>query len=93
MLSNVLQGSVADRAGVIPGDYIITLNGTNMQECTEDDVGSKLQSLCGSALEIKVARPHPLPGTDMDKRRALLALQNKVKSQYILQQYESACTV
>ncbi len=79
MLSNVLRGSVADRAGVIPGDYIITLNGTNMQEYTEEDVGSKLQSLCGSALEIKVARPHPLPGTDMDKRRALLALQNKVK--------------
>lgn len=80
MLSDVLRGSVADRAGVIPGDYFLTLNGSNMQECTEDEVGSELQRLCGSAFEIRVARPHPLPVTDMDKRRALLSLQNKVNT-------------
>ncbi len=78
VLCNILRGSVAERAGVKAGDYLIAFNGNDTQESTEDNVGSMLQNSYGSALELRVARPHPLPVSSIDKRRALLTLQNKV---------------
>lgn len=81
VLCNILKSSVAERAGVKAGDYLIALNGNDVHESTEDDVGGMLQNSYGSALELRVARPHPLPVSSIDKRRALLTLQNKVRKQ------------
>ena len=73
-----MAGSVADGAGAKAGDYLIVLNGKDVQFATGDEVSSTLKYSYGSALEIRVARPHPLPVTDLDRRRAILTLQTKV---------------
>ena len=73
-----MTGSVADGAGAKAGDYLIVLNGKDVQFATRDEVSSTLKYSYGSALEIRVARPHPLPVTDLDRRRAILTLQTKV---------------
>ena len=81
VLCNILRGSVAEHAGIKAGDYLITFNGVDTQESTEDEVGIMIQESYGSPLKLRVARPHPLPVSSLDKRRALLTLQNKVSRQ------------
>ena len=78
VLSTVTTGSVADQAGAKTGDYLIVLNGRDVQFATRDEVGSVLKHSYGSAIQLRVARPHPLPRTGLDRRRAILTLQTKV---------------
>jgi len=77
-LSEVLADSVADQAGVTTGDYVIALNGRDVQFSSCEDLGIMLRDSYGAALQLRVGRPDPVPSSDLGKRRALLTLQTMV---------------
>ena len=78
MLADIDPGSPADKAGLKRGDFLILLNGNDIQRSSEEAVRTIIKYSQGSQLSIRIARPHPFPSTDYLKRRAIITLQTKV---------------
>ena len=78
MLSDVDRGSPADKAGLKPGDFLVQLNGNDIQRSSEEAVRTIIKYSHGAQLTIRIARPHPFPSTDYLRRRAIIILQTKV---------------
>ena len=80
MVAQVQSGSVAERAGVIVGDFVLKVCGKDVRTADGEQVLRMLREEVGKAVEVAVARPYPVPVTDKEKMRALLVLQTKVSS-------------
>ena len=80
MLASVDPGSPADEAGLMRGDFLVQLNGNDIQRSSEEAVRTIIKYSQGSRLTVRVARPHPFPSTDYLRRRAIITLQTKVYS-------------
>ena len=78
MVAQVQSGSVAERAGVIVGDFVLKVCGGDVRTADGEQVLRMLREEAGKAVEVAVARPYPVPVTDKEKMRALLVLQTKV---------------
>lgn len=51
-----VKGSPAEEAGVMPGDYIIEINGESMVGVTLEEVAAKLKGISGSTVNVKFER-------------------------------------
>lgn len=51
-----IEGSPAEEAGVLPGDYITEINGDSMVGVTLEEVASKLKGISGSTVDVKFLR-------------------------------------
>ena len=51
-----IKGSPAEEAGVLPGDYILEVNGESMVGVTLEEVASKLKGISGSTVKVKFER-------------------------------------
>lgn len=78
MLADVDPGSPADKAGLMRGDFLVQLNGNDIQRSSEEAVRTIIKYSQGSRLTVRVARPHPYPSTDYLRRRAIITLQTQV---------------
>ena len=78
MLADVDPGSPADEGGLKRGDFLVLLNGNDIQRSSEEAVKTILKYSQGSQLTVRIARPHPFPSTDYLRRRAIITLQTKV---------------
>ena len=78
MLADVDPGSPADKAGLVRGDFLVQLNGNDIQRSSEEAVRTIIKYSHGSKLNVRIARPHPFPSTDYLRRRAIITLQTKV---------------
>ena len=84
MVAQVQSGSVAERAGVIVGDFVLKVCGKDVRTADGEQVLRMLREEVGKAVEVAVARPYPVPVTDKEKMRALLVLQTKVSSPAVM---------
>lgn len=78
-VSQVVGGSAAERAGLMVGDFVLELNGHDVAKTSVDGVRSLIKYVEGSVLTLNVGRPHPIPVTVMEEKKALLAVQTKVR--------------
>ena len=78
MVAMVQSGSVACRAGLQVGDFVLKISGHDTRTADGEIVLRKLKEAVGRTVEVGVARPFPVPVTDKEKMRALLVLQTKV---------------
>ena len=78
MIAGVTRGSSADQAGVKAGDFLIALNGNDLQASMEEAVLTIIKYSHGAVLDMRVGRPQPLPVTDFERRKAIITLQTKV---------------
>ena len=78
MVAQVQSGSVAERAGVTVGDFVLKVCGRDIRTADGEQVLRMMREEAGKAVEVAVARPYPVPLTDKEKMRALLVLQTKV---------------
>lgn len=51
-----IKGSPAEEAGVLPGDYIVEINGESMVGVTLEEVAAKLKGISGSTVKVKFER-------------------------------------
>jgi hypothetical protein len=85
MVAQVQSGSVAERAGVTVGDFVLKVCGRDIRTADGEQVLRMMREEVGKAVEVAVARPYPVPLTDKEKMRALLVLQTKLDSGTIFQ--------
>ena len=78
MVAQVQAGSAAARAGVQVGDFVLKVGGRDTRDWEGEAVLRVFKESVGTAVEVRVARPSPIPVTDKEKRRALIVLQTKV---------------
>lgn len=78
MVAQIQSGSVADKAGLIVGDFVLKVSGQETRSSEAEKVLQLLKERVGRAVEVVVARPYPVPVTDKEKMRALIVLQTKV---------------
>lgn len=74
----VVPGSVTDQSGVKAGDFVVKLNGHDVLHSSMETVQSILKFSLGSPLTLHIARPSPVPVTEVQRRRAIIVLQTKV---------------
>ena len=84
MLADVDPGSPADKAGLMKGDFLVQLNGNDIQRSSEEAVRTIIKYSQGSKLTVRIARPHPFPSTDYLRRRAIITLQTQVREMHHL---------
>jgi carboxyl-terminal processing protease len=53
---DVPLGMAADRAGLVPGDEILMIDGIYVRDLTEKDIRARLRGEIGSAVELTVVR-------------------------------------
>lgn len=63
-ISEPLEGSPAYRAGLRPGDKIISVDTVNTLEPKNQNVSKLLRGQAGTPVAVTVERPYPEPGTD-----------------------------
>ena len=78
MVAEVQSGSVADKAGLAVGDFVLKASGQDTRTDDGETVLRLLKERVGQTVEMSVARPYPVPVTDKEKMRALIVLQTKV---------------
>ena len=78
MVSDIVSGSSAERSGIKTGDYLVQLNGNDIQRSSKEAVLTIIKYSQGSQLEVRVGRPRPRPKTDEEKKKAVTKLQAKV---------------
>ena len=78
VVSDVVAGSAAEQGGLRQGDFIIKVNNVDVSKQDADDVVPLLNQFGGRGLLVCAARPRPAPTTDIERRRALIAVQSKV---------------
>ena len=78
MVARVQAGSAAGRTGLQVGDFVLKVSGKDMCSADSELVLRILREGVGGEVELRVARPFPVPVTDKEKMRALLVLQTKV---------------
>lgn len=71
IISNVVQGSPADKLGLAPGDQLLNINGVSCTDLSLNDILGLLESRPGRKLKIKMKRNHITFNVE-------LVLQNKI---------------
>ena len=77
-VSDVVAGSAAEQGGLRQGDFIVKINNVDVFKDDADEIVPLLNQFGGRSLSVCVARPRPVPTTDVERRRALIAVQSKV---------------
>ena len=72
VLSCVVRGSPAERAGLHTGDYLVSINATDVSNASHDEVVALVGSATG-ALSVKVAKTFDSSDSSEDGRSALRA--------------------
>lgn len=82
-ITNVVKGSPSERAGILAGDKILTIDGENIasKKITNDDVQKKLKGLENTEVKVKVLRE----GKKLDKTivRGAIPIQSVIASYLI----------
>lgn len=60
------------------GDFLVELNGNDIQSFSKDAVISAIKSSNRGTLTVRVGRVRPIPITVEDRKKAIQMLQNKV---------------
>eukprot|EP00731_Ephydatia_muelleri_P023967 Em0016g238a len=95
-VSDVVAGSAAEQGGLRQGDFIVKINSVDVLKDDADEIVPLLNQFGGRSLSVCVARPRPVPTTDVERRRALIAVQSKLDKKAIdakLEQSRYANTV
>ena len=77
-VEGIVPNSVAEIGGLKYGDFLMELNGNDIQSFTKEAVISSIKSNNMKPLKLRVGRVKPIPMTAEDKKKAAKMLQNKV---------------
>jgi len=66
VITDVYEGSPMDKAGVKPGDIIVSLDGRSTEGLDQDEISRMLKGAPGSALDLVVK--HPVSGAETTKK-------------------------
>ena len=77
----VIPGSTAEKAGLKYGDFLVELNGNDIQSFSKEAVIAAIKASNRGALSIRVARVRPIPMTAEDRKTAVRMVKNKVRSE------------
>ena len=70
-----IDGSPAAKAGVLPNDLIIALDGVQVQGMTLDDAVKKMRGPIGSKIKVTIQRPGKTDPIDLTLTRDTIAMQ------------------
>jgi hypothetical protein len=81
MVLTVRRTSPAEKAGLMRGDFILTITGNSVYTFRAAQVQKMLDNLAGKELKLYIARPDPIPKNEQERRRALIILQAELNKE------------
>jgi len=72
LVTDVIEGKPADKAGVKSGDKIVDVNGEKLKGLSSDEVIAKLKGPQGSVVKIKIIRNNKLLDKDFEIKRDII---------------------
>ncbi|HBS47782.1 TPA: hypothetical protein DEO28_01865 [Candidatus Dependentiae bacterium] len=80
IVTDVIEGKPADKAGIKPGDKIVEVDGEKLKGLSSDEVIAKLKGPQGSSVKVKVIRNNKLMEKDFEIKRNII--KNEVATCY-----------
>lgn len=78
LIDSIVPGSSAEQGGLKYGDFLLELNGNDIQSFSREAVIAAIRSTNRGSLKIRVGRVRPIPMTAEDRKIASQLLRNKV---------------
>lgn len=78
MVSDVIKGSSAEAAGILPGDQIYRVNGEDVKNMTLDEVGNKVQGEEGTKVVVEFLRGQEVLSFEMKRKKVLTTVYSSI---------------